>query len=204
MGELFGRSGRLAAAVAVGVCAALAARAASAHQATVEVPSHLVAGNQMFEATPTGLQAYLATIKTTNPDVFAQLAPDADRLATRATVARVLLIGGLAAGVVTAVYGFAARNNCPQPQLGDPNFAADSAAWGNCNESNFNRSAAFGAAGAGLMLAGIVGWAVAIPSRADLLDLVNRNNRVSPRPLQLQLGYNPVDRLTQVGALLSF
>ena len=188
----------------VGLCAALAAGPASAHQTTVDVPSHLVAGNQIFEATAAGLQAYLASIKTTNPDLFAQLAPDADRLANRVTLAHVLLIGGLAAGTATALYGFVARNSCPEPQLGDPNFAADSEAWGNCNHSNFNRSAALGVAGAGLMLAGIVGWAVAIPSRADVLDVVNKNNRLSPLPMQLQLGFNPADRQTQVGAVLSF
>ena len=190
--------------IAVCLCAATAARPAAAHTHQLEIPRHLVAGNQYFDASPAGFQAYLNTMKATNPELYAQLAPDADQLAARASTGRTILIAGFAAGLVSAIYGIAARNDCVLPPVTDPNFAADSASWGACNRDNMTRMETFGLLGVGLATAGLIGWVAVRPSRDELLDLVNRHNRISPQPLQLQLGYDPVQHLARAGAVFSF
>ena len=188
----------------VGLCAATAARPAVAHTQQPEIPRHLVAGNQYFDASPAGFQAYLNSMQATNPALYTQLASDADRLAERASIGRTILIAGFAAGLVSAIYGIAARNDCVLPPATDPTFAADSAAWDACNHDNMTRMATFGVLGVGLATAGLIGWVAVTPSRDDLLDLVNRHNRISPQPLQLQLGYDPVQHLARAGAVFSF
>ena len=190
--------------IAVCLCAATAARPAAAHTNQPEIPRHLVAGNQYFDASPAGFQAYLNTVKATNPELYTQLAPDADRLATRVSTARTILIAGFAAGLVSAIYGIAAGNDCVLPPATDPNFPADSAAWDACNRDNMTRMETFGLLGIGLATAGLIGWVAVTPSRDELLDLVNRHNRISPQPLQLQLGYDPVQHLARAGAVFSF
>lgn len=196
------------AAIVVCLCGALVARTAAAHQdplpTEVDIPEHLVAGGQYFDASPFGFQAYLNSIKTTRPDLFAQLAPDADRLASRSVTATALVLAGIGAGVATATYGILSRTNCAEPPITDPNFAADSAAWGQCGQNNITHMAAFGFIGAGLAAAGLIGAVAIAPSRGELMDLVNKHNRLSPQPLQLQLGYDPVGRLASAGAAISF
>jgi hypothetical protein len=203
MGKPVRRSRSWGAAVAVGLCAALAARQAAAHQ--VVVPEQLTAGNQVFDASPAGFRAYLDTVRTTNPDLFARLAPEADQLVSRGATGRHLAIAGAAVGVAVAVIGIASAPSCYQPSVSDPNFAADTAAWGNCNDSKINRIAIVSLAGLGLAAAGAIAWAVMAPSRADLMNLVNQTNRLDPpQPLQFQLGYDPTQHLAQAGATLSF
>ena len=53
----------------------------------------------------------------------------------------------------------------------------------------------------------IVGGLIAYsswPRHQELLDLVNKNNRLSKQPLQLQLGYDPTQRFAFSGATVSF
>src|SRR3954447_23088845 len=136
MGRASWVSRRGGAFLVVGLCVVTAARPAAAHTQPPEIPRHLVAGNQYFDASPVGFQAYLNTMKATNPALYTQLAPDADRLPAPGRVGRTILIAGFAAGLVSAIYGIAARNDCVLPPVTDPNFAADSAAWGACNDDN--------------------------------------------------------------------
>jgi hypothetical protein len=56
----------------------------------------------------------------------------------------------------------------------------------------------------GAVAAGAVGSYAISPSRSDLLEVVNKNNRLSPEPLRLQLGYEPNRQLAFVGATLTF
>jgi hypothetical protein len=171
---------------------------------TPVIPNHLAVGNQLFEANVTGLRAYLDSIKVTEPAVYAQLAPDVERLESKRTTARAVLITGVAAGLATGIYAFAGRPSCQEPSISDPNFAAKSDAWGACNEHNVEMMATFGFIGVGTMIAGgLAAWAIA-PSRSDLLDVVNKNNRLSPEPLHLQLGYDPSRQLAFAGATLTF
>src|SRR5262249_4100731 len=96
------------------------------------VPTHLEIGNQYFDASPAGFRNYLETIKSSNPQLYAQLSPDVDRLQSQQATAFTLLAVGAVAGIATGVYGFATRSSCVEPPLSDPNFGADSQAWGDC------------------------------------------------------------------------
>jgi hypothetical protein len=160
------------ASIAACLCAVLVARPAGAH------PEHLVAGGQYFDATPFGFQDYLNSIKTTNPNLFAQLAPDADRLANQVVLGRTLIAIGMVAGAATTLAGFASHNHTTSETLT--------------------------LVGAGLLLTGGIAGVLAGPSRNDLVDLVNKHNRLSPTPLQLQLGFDPVQHLASAGATFSF
>ena len=174
---------------------------ATTHQ--LEIPRHLVAGNQYFDATPAGFQAYLNTMRATNPELYNQLAPDAEQLATRVSTARTILIAGFAAGLVSAIYAIAAGNDCIA--AGDRSeFPGGLRRMGRVqprqhDEDGDVRPARHRAGNGRVHRLGR-----RHPSRDELLDLVNRHNRISPQPLQLQLGYDPVQHLARAGAVFSF
>lgn len=168
------------------------------------LPEHLQLGDQHFDASVAGLQAYVASIKSSDPGLWGQIAPDVARLESRQQSAKAALAIGVVAGIATAIYGFASTDNCVDPTLSDPNFGADAAAWGACNQRNVSKMTTFSFLGAGIM---VVGGAIAYaswPRRQDLLDLVNKNNRLSKQPLQLQLGYDPAQHFAFSGATVSF
>jgi hypothetical protein len=168
------------------------------------IPNHLVIGNQIFGANVTGLRDYVESIRATNPQLYGQLAPDVARLESQQTTARAVLVAGVAAGLASGIYAFAGQGDCQSPSINDPNFAAKSDAWGACNDHKVKMMATFGFIGVGAITAGaLVSWAIA-PSRSDLLDVVNKNNRQSPEPLRLQLGYDPSRELAFAGASLTF
>ena len=170
----------------------------------VHVPEQLQVGDQHFDASVAGFQAYLDSIKSSEPGLWGQIAPDVARLESRQDAAKVALALGVVAGVATAIYGFASRDNCVEPTLSDPNFGADSDAWGACNDRNISRTATFSFLGAGIMVVGGIIAYASWPGRQDLLDLVNKHNRLSKQPLQLQLGYDPTQRFAFSGASVSF
>lgn len=171
MGSLLSRpSARGAAAVAC-LVSLLVARSAGAHE-------RLVAEGQYFDASPAGFQDYLNSIKTTNPNLFAQLAPDADRLQKKVVLGRTLMVVGLIAGGAVTVAGIASHNQ--------------------------TTSDALTGIGAGLLLVGAIAGLSAGPSRNDLVDLVNKHNRLTPPPLQLQFSYDPGQHLASAGATLTF
>jgi hypothetical protein len=171
---------------------------------TAVLPEHLQLGDQHYEASVAGFEAYLDSIKSTDPGLWGQIAPDVARLDSRERSARSALIFGVVAGVATAIYGFASTDNCVGPTLSDPNFGADSATWGACNQRNISKMATFSFLGAGIMVVGGVISYASRPGRQDLLDLVNKHNRLSKQPLQLQLGYDPAQRFAFSGAAVSF
>jgi hypothetical protein len=182
---------------------AQAGPAASTQEALV-IPAHLQAGNQRFDASVSGLRAYLESIHSSDPAVYRKLAPDMARLEAREDTAEAVLVGGIVVGLASAVYGVAARDTCAQPSVTDPNFGADSQAWGACNQRNVSRMATFGALGVGTAIVGGVVAYLTFPRRQDLMDLVNKNNRLSKEPLQWQVGYDPVRRFAFSGATVSF
>lgn len=173
-------------------------------QDAVVIPQHLLVGNQRFDASLAGFQAYLASIKSTDPGLYGQLAPDAARLESREDGAKAILAAGIVAGVASVIYGVASENTCTEPAVTDPNFGADSQAWGACNEGNVERMAAFGVLGVGAMIAGGALAYARWPGHQDLMDLVNKNNRLSKQPMQWQVGYDPTQRLAFGGATVSF
>jgi hypothetical protein len=168
------------------------------------IPSHLAIGNRVFDASASGLRAYIESIRATEPQLYAQLAPDVERLESRQQQAWAVLIAGLIVGVSSTVYAFAGRSTCQLPSVYDPNFAAKIAAWDSCTDHNLDLTAKFAFIGLGALVAGSAGAAVVAPGRSDLLDVLAKNNRSSPEPLRLQLGYDPSHRLALVGAALPF
>jgi hypothetical protein len=186
------------------VIASLAGPATHARAGTPVIPIHLTSNDQIYEVSVSGLRSYIESIKTTEPQLYAQLAPDVEHLESRRTAALAVLVTGLVAGVASSVYAFAGRSNCAEPSISDPNFAADSAAWGQCDQDNINKSATFLFIGLAAAAAGGFGAFAIYPSRADLLEVVNKNNRLGPTPLHLNLGYDPNHQFAFAGAALSF
>jgi hypothetical protein len=174
------------------------------HSGVVQLPEHLQIGNQQYDASVAGIRAYLEATKSGDPSLYGQLAPDVASLETRQENAEMALVGGLAVGVATAVYGIASRDTCTSPVVTDPAFAADVAAWGACNDRNMSRMETFGLLGFGAMLVGGVIAVVNWPRRADIMELLNKHNRLSKEPLQLQIGYDPTQRFAFSGATVSF
>jgi hypothetical protein len=179
-------------------------RAASAHVVVDTPPSHLTVGNQEFDATVGGLRAYLDATKTRDAALYLELAPDVERLETKRTEAIVAAAAGVAAATASVVYAFKGQSTCTSPAVTDPAFAADTAAWAACNDRNMQHVETFTLLGMGALVAGVAAAWVIAPSRADVLDVVNKNNRLSPEPLHLQLGYDPTSRLTYGGVALNF
>jgi len=178
-------------------------RTASAHVFDPP-PSHLTVGDQEFDATIGGLRTYLDATKTRDPGLFLQLAPDVERLETKRTEAVVAAGVGVVAATVSIVYAFSGQSTCSAPAVTDPAFAAKSDAWAACNQNNTQHAGTFALLGTGALAAGLAAaWAIA-PSRADILDVINKNNRLAPEPMRLQLGYDPVSRLAYGGVSLAF
>jgi hypothetical protein len=177
---------------------------ATAPLPTHVIPSHLAIGSRVFDASVTGLRAYVESIKATEPQLYAQLAPDVERLEAKQSAAYALAVIGLGVGVASTIYGFAARSTCQLPSVYDPNFAAKSAAWGSCSQHNLDMTAEFTVIGVGATIAGLIAAAAVAPHRSDLLEVLDENNRQSPEPLRLQLGYDPGRKLAFAGAALTF
>jgi len=167
-------------------------------------PTHLQIGNQQYDASVAGFRAYLETMKFSDPGLYRQLAPDVARLDARRLGAEFALVGGVVVGLASVIYGLTSGDTCTEPAVTDPNFGPDGSAWEACNERNGSRMATFSLVGVGALL---VGGAIALaswPGRSDIMDLINKHNRLSKRPLQLQLGYDPTQRFAFSGATVSF
>jgi len=175
-----------------------------ASRTTYQVPDHLEVGNQMFDGSLSGFRTYLDTTRATNPQLFSQLDPQVRELESKATAARGVAVAGMAVGLFSGVYAVAGRKTCNEPPITDPNFAADTQAWGACNSDNGTHIATFMLLGVGSFVLGWIGWYALSPSRSDVLNLVNAHNRISPEPIRLQLGYDPTNRLALGGVSTAF
>jgi len=164
--------------------------AAFADTIQVQVPTHLTAGGQSYDPSPAGLRAYLSSIQTTQPALFAALDPKVARLESRQRTAWLLLGAGAGVSIAAMVYAFAGRKSCPEPSVTDPNFEAATRAWSACNDDNQTHLMTFSLLGGGALLAGGIAALVTAPSRADVFDVVNDHNRSSPSPLQWEVGYD--------------
>jgi hypothetical protein len=126
-----------------------------ASQNNVQVSEHLRVGHQTFDASVAGLRAYLDTIKSSDPNIYRQFDADVARLESKKTVAEIALLGGVALGVAGFDYWL----------MGGETGRTPIAALG------------IGALLVGSMIA-LVNW----PGRQDLLDVINRHNRVTAPP----------------------
>ena len=181
---------------------AIAPVASVNHQ--VVVPTHINVGNEQYEGNLSGMRSYLESVRSTKPDLYAQLSPDLARLEEQATEAKVLLGVGAVAGVAGILYGFMGRDSCTQPSAFDQGFAQESAAWDSCVKSNVGHALAFSLIGLGAFIAGGAAFYALYPSRNDLFELVNKHNRLNQEPLQFQLGYDSTHHVAMGGATLSF
>ena len=168
------------------------------------LPIRLSTGNQQFDLSVAGLRNYLETTRTTEPQLFGQLAPDLDRLEASATTARVFFIAGLTLGAASLAYAVLGGKTCTSPTVDDPTFGKDIEAWSACNDDDLRMHAEFGLLGLGSLLAGGAAWLALSPSRADLLAFVNKHNRLSRQPLHFEVGYDPARHLSQSGVTLAF
>ena len=167
-------------------------------------PTHLSLGDQQYDPSVEGLRSYLATIKTTNPQLYGQLAPDLDSLESKATAARISLIAGVTVAAVALTYGLLGKKDCRSPSIDDPNFAKDVDAWSACNQDNMRFDTEFSLLGLGALIAGGVTWMVLRPNRTDLFAFVSKHNQLSRQPLHFELGYDPGRHLSYAGATLRF
>ena len=191
-------------AIAMVAGAAGTARGHSGLRTARTMPSHFSVGEQYFDGNVWGLRSYLESIRSSDADLYAKLAPDLARLETRTTTAGLLLVAGVAAGVGTSLYGLTTRPNCTAPSVTDPNFAAQVSEWGSCNDRSRARLMTFTSVGLGLLLAGSIGAMVTAPRRWEYFEFMNRHNTLSPRPMRFQLGYDPNRRFAHAGATFTF
>lgn len=168
------------------------------------VPSHLSIKDQYLDLSVTGLRAYLDTIKLSDSPLHAQLTHDVERLESRAALARTLLLVGVTVGLASTLYAFAGKTDCSPPSITDPNFAAKTTAWGDCNADSRRHLSTFGLIGFGAFAAGGIGALIAAPKRPDLLEVVNKHNRLNAEPLQLHLGYDPLRRSAHAAATFRY
>jgi hypothetical protein len=186
------------------VVAPVAARAHGIRYGSPTPPTHFTIGNQVVDGSVAGLRAYLDTIKLTEAQLHAQLAPDLESLEERVIAARVVLALGMTVSLAAFGYSILGRSDCQGPSAGDPNFSAKVDAWAACNEANMKRSMVAGLISLGAMGAGTAGWWAITPGRADLMSFANRHNSLSREPLRFQLGYDPTRRLAHGGVAFSF
>jgi hypothetical protein len=197
--------GRRWAVVAAGLCIVMFGRSTEAHTfRTREAPTNLVINDQYFDGNVAGLRMYLESIRTTNPDLYTQLVPAAERLESQVTIARTALVAGMGVGLALILTGVLTRAECTLPQVGAANFSTGAAEWESCNRDNMTRLQLFSVAGIVALLGGGVTALVTSPRRQDLLDVVNQHNRVNPEPLRLQIGYDPNHRFARAGVALTF
>ncbi len=149
------------------------------------------AGARQFDDSVAGLRSYLESIRSTSPEIYLRLDPELGRLEAKRKTATIILVGGLALGTAATIYAFAGAKDCSALDTS----GASRAAWSHCNDDNFDKTAAFTLIGASSVAVGLLAWFLINPDRSDLIDFVNDHNRLSPRPLRWDLGYDPQRQL---------
>lgn len=161
----------------------------------VEQPSSLEVGGQYYDASIGGLRDYLESIRTTQPDLYANLDPEVSSLETRQTIAVLSMVGGGVIGLGLMFFPLIV----PGP---DCNAMYDifDPERDRCEDDNLTRLLTFLGVGMGVALAGLLVFLIVKPGRGDMLEVLNRHNRISPTQMRLQLGYDAV-RESVVAAL---
>ena len=198
---------RLILLIGVSVCVVVAAAPGTAHARdhhNYPPPTHLTVGDQIFDGSVAGLRAYLDTTQATDPQLFAQLSPDLERLESRLTTATAVAAVGATVGLAAIAYSVMGRKTCTPPVVTDPDFAAGMQRWGACNDDNMQTSVTAGMIGFGALLAGGVGWLAIAPGRSDIMSFMNRHNALGREPIRFQIGYDPSRGLAHSGVTFSF
>lgn len=159
------------------------------HNTTVVMPSQLNAGDQLYEGNLQGFRRYPTDIRESDRELFLSIDPELRKLETQSRTA--LTVGLLGAGAGLVMVGAGIYGSSVAMGKAD---VFDEVAWEQSRVDFQNSILLFG----GGVLVTIASGAVGIlfqPSRDQLLDLINRHNRIRPeQPLRLQLGLAPAPK----------
>jgi hypothetical protein len=188
-------------------CAAMTAAPAALGQAQVPPPfvpppmmasappNHLAVGTQYYEASGGGLRDYLEAVRTERPNVYAKLDPEVSSLETRSTIATISLVTGIVALPVGLFVPLAILEDC---DASSPEFDA-------CSDRNANRLMIGILGGLGTIVVGTATFFIVRPGRRQILDVVNRHNRIEPtNPIRFSLGYQPNQQRAYAALELDF
>lgn len=153
---------------------------------TVVLPSSLSIGGQYYDASVSGVENFMFALHSEDPAAWAQLQPEMERLRERRNWAIGTAIAGNAAGLGLLVGSFFTGSESMVSHLREPNWAM--------------MGIGFGVSAASTLVAQIL-W----PRRADMMDFVNKHNRLRPAsPMQLQLGVTATSERVACAATLTF
>jgi hypothetical protein len=192
------RIGRITACVAACLCAASFGRTAAASWPS-KGSRHLAVDTRSFSASVDGFRAYLETMRSTNPALYARLVPDVERLEKRQRIELTVLITGMSLGLASvAVAAYAAITDvrdCP---------TAPPSAWTACDDRHVHTFATFGLIGATLIFGTMITSVALSPGRAELQELVDKHNRDCPHLIHLEVGYTSSLHFAAAGLTFSF
>ena len=157
------------------------------HHHSVTPPSQLTVGDQYYEGNLKGLRHYLTDSRELDPELHSLLDPELLRLERQAGNGWLVIGVGAAAAAVTI--GLSGYMIATTPPLGDPPWPEGAF------EERGERFKTWFAVGMGGMLGalaiGVVG-VLMMPTRTQVMELINHHNRLRPeRPLRFQLGFAP-------------
>jgi hypothetical protein len=131
----------------------------------VDLPYTLVAGDQYFDASVSGIRDYLDSIRESDPEVFAAMKPKADSLALKRNFSWVFY------GLSVAAIGV------------DAYLLLD-------RKVNFDSATPWVLLGSAVALGAVANFLQ--PDRSDYMSFVNAHNRQNPKTrLQLHVGWIP-------------
>ena len=159
----------------------------------------------MFNASTGGFRAYLETMKSDNPALYAQLVPDLEQIERRQAISNrlVFVTIGVSAATVLAFCTVLMLDDCRWPPDGDPNHAEDLAAANACDHRYTVRALSILGVGLGLTIAGVATMSALDPDK-PLLDLMNKHNRLSPRQMRIQVGWAANVHAANAGLTFTF
>ena len=196
--------------VALVACVCLAFSAGSAWGRGYQPPKpprHFVIDGEplMFNASTGGFRAYLETMKSDNPALYAQLVPDLEQIERRQAIGNTLVFVtfGVSAATVLAFCTVLMLDDCRWPPAGDPNHAADVAAAMACDRRYELPALAILGVGVALTAAGAATMS-ALDAEKPLVDLMNKHNRLSPRQMRIQVGWSTNVHAANAGLTFTF
>ena len=131
----------------------------------VEIPYTLIAGDQYFDASVSGIRDYLDAIRDSDPEVFAAMKPKADSLALKRNFSWAFY------GLSLAVIGV------------DAYLLLD-------RKVSFESATPWVLLGSAVALGAVANFL--LPDRSDYMSFVNAHNRQNPKTrLQLHIGWIP-------------
>jgi hypothetical protein len=158
---------------------------------TAVAPNSFEASGQYYDGTPKGLRKYLETIRSSQPEVYQGLNIDVEILESRQSTSQWLGWGGLGIG------GFLI--------IGSATFLSTKKKSEFTGEEYTETNMGLLAGGAIVALGGTIAGLIINPSREEMMETINKHNRLSPqKQLKWQLGLQPLTDGTVLSAKLIF